>query len=143
MDAWLIVATNVFLCLTLLMISSSKGVEEDPSPSQPVEIGVVQPAIFAPEPIYARTSIQGGQIGTLTGNVNGVSAVLPLMGHESATRRSRWHYYTYTDSINKQPLSVWVNGRDCMQSLGCNEIFEGDTVRVAPYKDSFDTYLFR
>lgn len=143
MDAWLLVGTNVFLFFFLLVISSKTNKNEEAAP-QDTEPAVIQAApIYIPEPIYARTSIQGGQLGTLTGNVNGVTAVLPLMGHESATRRSRWHYYTYTDTLNKQPLSVWVNGRDCMQNIGCNELMEGDSVRVAPYNDSFDTYLFR
>ena len=106
--------------------------------SQPV-------VLYANPPQYGalRYNTEPTQLGTLTGNVNGTTSVLPLMGYVSPTRSSRWHYYTYTDSINRQPLPVRFEGRDCMQNIGCNEIMQGDSVGVVPYNSTFDTYLFQ
>lgn len=53
--------------------------------------------------------------------------LLPLYGRESQTRRYRWNYYTLVDGIK---VAVTNGLRDCMEELGCEELFDGDAVQV-------------
>ena len=115
-----------------------------PSLAPETKLNNPQHVYRVPPPSYAQSSVSSSQLGTLTAQQDSSSPpiVLPLMGRESLTRRSRWHYHTFTDTTNKQPLSVWFNNRDCMQEVGCDEIMQGDSVQVKPYNTTFETYLF-
>ena len=53
---------------------------------------------------------------------------LPLYGRRLATRSDRYNYYTRTDTYNPVPIPVMFKGRDCQDSVGCEEIFNGDKV---------------
>jgi hypothetical protein len=63
-----------------------------------------------------------GFIQTLNGQT------LPLYGRRLATRSDRYNYYTRTDTYNPVPIPVMFKGRDCQDSVGCEEIFNGDKV---------------
>ena len=116
------------------------------APKVPQHIDNKPTFIMVPPPSYARSSLPSSQIGTLTGRTGteetSPPVVLPLMGRQSLTRRNRWHYHTFTDTTNKQPLPVWFNNRDCMQEVGCDEIMQGDSVKVKPYDTPFEVYMF-
>ena len=75
-----------------------------------------------------------GQIGYLVASDDdgGRGARLPLYGQPSRTRRGRWHYYTIDGAGIKLPITS--SGRDCMDEVGCDEIFDGDMVSVDVYK---------
>jgi hypothetical protein len=63
-------------------------------------------------------SIQGGKM-------------LPLYGRRTMRGSSdRWNYYTRTDTYNPVPLPLRYKGRDCMDDIGCPEVFSGETVHV-------------
>jgi hypothetical protein len=78
------------------------------------------------------------QIGVLSSDA--ISAdlpqplILPLFGKQMRTRRERWMYYA---AAEKQPLwkvPVTKSGRNCVDDVGCEEIFDGDEVSVPIYK---------
>ena len=78
-----------------------------------------------------QTSYQ--QVGLLIGG----SETLPLYGKESLTRRNQWHYYTTTPGNQVYPLPVSTNGRDCMEDIGCSELYGNETLSVTG-KDGTD-----
>ena len=53
---------------------------------------------------------------------------LPLYGRPSVARRQRWYYYTIIAGGIK--VLVRAGRRDCMEELGCDELYDGDTVDV-------------
>ena len=71
-----------------------------------------------------QTSYQ--QVGLLIGGAE----TLPLYGKESLTRRNQWHYYTTTPGNQVYPLPVSTNGRDCMEDIGCSELYGNETLSV-------------
>jgi hypothetical protein len=71
-----------------------------------------------------QTSYQ--QVGLL---ISG-SETLPLYGKESLTRRNQWHYYTTTPGNQVYPLPVSTSGRDCMEDIGCSELYGNETLSV-------------
>ena len=80
------------------------------------------------------------QIGILT-RKNGKETMLPLMGRPLYTNRQKWQYYTINE-FNNIKLPVSKNGRSCTGEYGCNEIFNGDSVYVEGYKDSFSVTIY-
>lgn len=57
--------------------------------------------------------------------------LLPLYGRQTAYRSDRYNYYTRTDTYNPVQLPVRFEKRDCMDSIGCNELFGGENVKIA------------
>lgn len=55
---------------------------------------------------------------------------LPLYGRRTAGRSDRYNYYTRTDTYNPIPIPVQYKGRDCQDSVGCEEVFNGDKVQT-------------
>jgi hypothetical protein len=75
--------------------------------------------------------------------------VKPLYGRRTAGSNDRWNYYTRTDTYNPLPIPVSQGRRDCMDDVGCNEVFDGDAlkslngeqVKVKLYKMNGPTYI--
>ncbi len=80
------------------------------------------------------------QLGILT-RKNGRDLMLPLMGRPLYTNRQKWQYYTMNENNNIK-LPVSRAGRSCTNEYGCNEIYNGDSVYVEGYKDSFGVTLY-
>jgi hypothetical protein len=57
--------------------------------------------------------------------------VLPLYGRRTAPRSDRYQYYTRTDTYNPVALPVSHKKRDCQDGVGCEELFDGDKVKMA------------
>jgi hypothetical protein len=57
--------------------------------------------------------------------------ILPLYGRRTASRSDRFQYYTRTDSYNPVQLPLRHKNRDCQDIVGCEELFDGDTMVVA------------
>jgi len=84
------------------------------------------------------------QVGILTRENSHEDLILPLMGRKSATNRDKFQYYSMTNSagnINTK-LPISVKGKSCTSDLGCDEIFNGDTVFVEGYKDTFRATIY-
>ena len=52
------------------------------------------------------------------------------MGRETYSGSDRWQYYALSDQFNSARLTVVKNGRECDDTLGCNELYDGDLVIV-------------
>ena len=79
------------------------------------------------------------QFGILTRSGGMETMILPLMGRRSSSGRDKYQYYTMTNTagnINTK-LPVSVKGRSCSSDMGCDEIYNGDTVYVEGYNETF------
>lgn len=80
------------------------------------------------------------QMGILVG---GDGETLPLYGKEVRGRRDRYHYYTTTGGENLYPIPVSHDGRDCIEDIGCQELYGNETVSVTGKTGSFDVKMYR
>jgi hypothetical protein len=69
--------------------------------------------------------------------------LLPLYGRQTAYRTDRYNYYTRTDTYNPVQLPVRFEKRDCMDSIGCNELLGGESVNVAGLGKSGHVEVFK
>lgn len=81
------------------------------------------------------------QIGILTRG-NGDETILPLMGRPLYSNRQKWQFYSMSDKNNSVKLPISKNGRSCSADHGCDEIFNGDTVYIEGYNDSFKATIY-
>jgi hypothetical protein len=84
------------------------------------------------------------QVGLLTraNNMEG-EMILPLMGRKHMSGRDKWQYYTISGSGNlNTKLPISVNGKSCTGEYGCDDIFNGDTVYVEGYNDTFRVTMY-
>ena len=79
------------------------------------------------------------QMGVITGN----GETLPLYGKEVRGRRDRYHYYTTTGGENLYSLPISHNARDCMEDIGCEELYGNETVSVTGKIGSYAVNLYR
>lgn len=70
------------------------------------------------------------QVGYLKSNSQGINnSVLPVYGRSCTSRVGRAYYYTIVPGSGiKVPLNSY--GRDCMEEVGCEELYTGDIVMV-------------
>ena len=54
--------------------------------------------------------------------------ILPLYGRRITS--DKWNYYTRTDTYNPVPIPIHYKRRDCMEDIGCQEIYTGDEIKV-------------
>jgi hypothetical protein len=83
------------------------------------------------------------QIGTLTNNDDDPPMILPLFGRPIPARKDRWEYYTATDKYNMLRIPVTFENRDCMEEVGCREVYNKDTVFIPSYKKEFVVQLYK
>jgi len=88
------------------------------------------------------------QIGILTKTVQssrlegGEPTILPLMGRSLMNGRDKWQYYTVSNTNNSVRLPVSVKGRSCTNEYGCDSIYNGDTIYVEGYDDTFKATIY-
>lgn len=70
-------------------------------------------------------------------------SVLPLYGRPTASRSDRYQYYSRTDTYNPVQLPIRYNNRDCTDDVGCNELYSGDSVSLAPSGKRGEVTLYR
>lgn len=70
-------------------------------------------------------------------------SVLPLYGRRTTSRSDRFNYYTRTDTYNPVPLPLEYNKRDCQDDVGCNELFDGETITIKPTGKTATTSIYR
>lgn len=70
-------------------------------------------------------------------------SVWPIYGRRTATSRDRWNYYTRTDTYNPVPVPIRYQKRDCMDTIGCNEIMSGDNVQIEALHKSGVAKLYK
>ena len=114
----------------------------------PVEVPVVVPP---PRPTRREPEFRGPpikqykpgymqQMGILVG---AEGETLPLYGKEVRGRRDRYHYYTTTGGENLYPIPVTHNARDCMEDIGCEELYGNEIVTVLGKTGSFTVNMYR
>jgi hypothetical protein len=100
----------------------------------PVEKEFRKPPIKEYKPGYVQ------QMGVLVGPDE---ETLPLYGKEVRGRRDQYHYYTTTPGEQVYPLPVTINNRDCMDDIGCQELYGNESVSVLGQTGSFQAKLYR
>ena len=100
----------------------------------PVERDFRKPPIKEYKPGYVQ------QMGVLVGPDE---ETLPLYGKEVRGRRDQYHYYTTTPGEQVYPLPVTINNRDCMDDIGCQELYGNESVSVLGQTGSFQAKLYR
>lgn len=110
----------------------------------PVEMNSPREVIMEPEfrnpPIKKYKPGHVQQMGVLIGDNN---ETLPLYGKEVRGRRDRYHYYTATSGDQIYPLPVSMGDRDCMDDIGCQEIYGNESVSVMGNDSNFQAKLYR
>ena len=140
-------ALVVLVLVVLYMYQNPKvvevpvGVPVMPVPPRPV---VSQERPRSPEfreaPIKQYKPGHMQQMGILIGEGD---ETLPLYGKEVRGRRDRYHYYTTTSGENLYPLPVSHDSRDCMDDIGCQELYGNESVNVTGKTGSFNVNLYR
>ena len=77
------------------------------------------------------------------GIINVGDQVLPLYGRRTTGGSDRWNYYTRTDSYNPVPLPVKFQKRNCMDDVGCQEIFSGEDIKIDGLKKEGKTDIYQ
>jgi hypothetical protein len=74
------------------------------------------------------------QVGILTSNDENEPIILPLFSKRANNHRDRWNYYTTTDKNTMLRLPISFNNMNCDDDIGCNEIYDGNTLNIEMYK---------
>lgn len=69
--------------------------------------------------------------------------MLPLFGRRVASRSDRFNYYTRTDTYNPVPLPIRFQKKDCQDPVGCQELFDGDSIQIIPTGETASATLYR
>jgi hypothetical protein len=69
--------------------------------------------------------------------------LIPLYGRRVGSRSDRFNYYTRTDSYNPLPLPINYKRRDCQDSVGCDELYNGDQIVVSPTGEKATATLYQ
>jgi hypothetical protein len=86
-----------------------------------------------PSPAYT-------QVGILTRGSGG-DLIIPLMGRR--IMRDKMQYYTISNTGNMNTkLPISKNGKSCTGEYGCDEVYDGDTVFVEGYSDTFRATIY-
>ena len=73
----------------------------------------------------------------------GTGQMLPLYGRRSISSRDRYNYYTRTDTYNPVPMPLHYKRRDCQDDVGCEEVMDGDELRVGPTGEKVKATLYK
>jgi hypothetical protein len=85
------------------------------------------------------------QVGALymEGESNSEKKILPLFGKPTYPGSRQWLYYTGTDNFPSVKLPVENKSRSCQGDHGCQEITEGDQVKVTGYNGEFKVSVYQ
>ena len=92
-----------------------------------------------PPPYKNYKPMEYQQVGILLGT----NETLPLYGKPSYAYNSRWNYYTTTPGQQIYPLPVTYEDRDCTEDIGCNEMYDNQSVSVVGRSEPFTTKIYR
>jgi len=112
----------------------------------PVPVETIAPREVVMEPEFRNPPIKKykpghvQQMGVLLGDNN---ETLPLYGKEVRGRRDRYNYYTATSGDQIYPLPVSMGDRDCMDDIGCQEIYGNESISVMGNDSNFQAKLYR
>jgi hypothetical protein len=103
------------------------------------------PIYPAKDPVYPLRTVDTDfqQIGTLTNMDDKEPLILPLFGRPMPTRKERWEYYTATDKYHMLKIPVMFEQRDCLEEVGCREVYNKDAVFIPAYQKEFKVQLYK
>jgi len=138
----IIIVLVLLFALTVYQIRNPIVVNKQVHVPVPVEVPVQIPMEkeFRKPPIKEYKPGYVQQMGVLVGPDE---ETLPLYGKEVRGRRDQYHYYTTTPGEQVYPLPVTINNRDCMDDIGCQELYGNETVSVLGQTGSFQAKLYR
>jgi Family of unknown function (DUF5755) len=125
----------------------SPPLKNDPLFYPPILTSDIRPVPGIPINIETRGVAMGyQQIGILVPAQAphlGNKMILPLMGRRSMTGRDKWQYYTISNSgtINAK-LPIRKDGKSCTSEYGCDPLYDGDTVYVDGYNETFRATIY-
>lgn len=99
------------------------------------------PVVSVPVPSSSYTSV--GYLSSPSSQ-----RLLPLYARPSPTHRSRYNYFTRPTHEERAAADVRLpviradDGRDCTQHLGCEELYDQDTVRVPGLPEPFTVHRY-
>ena len=105
----------------------------------PVEIPMEKEYRSPPIKEYKPGHIQ--QMGVLVGDND--EETLPIYGKEVRGRRDRYNYYTTSPGNQLYSLPITIDDRDCMDDIGCQELYGNESVSVLGQTGSFQAKLYR
>ena len=108
-------------------------------PRPPIMMPTREPEFRGP-PIKQYKPGHTQQMGIIT---NDSGKTLPLYGKEVHGRRDRYHYYTTTGGDNLYSIPLSHDSRDCMDDIGCQELYGNEAVSVTGKTDPFTVNLYR
>jgi hypothetical protein len=140
----LVIVFAVVVVLLMILLLPKRPV---PPPVQPQPIQPQLPVVFreAPPSLAYRRRILSGVPQTYTpiGYLEQDTRMFPLYGRASPTNAHRWNYHTVTDRLSNIRLPIQsLDGRDCTLDMGCNELYDGDRVRVPGFSDVFTVHTY-
>jgi len=136
------VAILVLLFVVLYQLYNPTIVKEQVAVEVPVEVPVQIPVEkeFRKPPIKEYKPGYVQQMGVLVGPDE---ETLPLFGKEVRGRRDRYHYYTVTPGEQIYSLPVTHDNRDCMDDIGCQELYGNESVSVLGQAGTFQAKMYR
>lgn len=69
--------------------------------------------------------------------------MLPLYGEQTYPGSRQWKYYTGSDGYQSVKLPVQNGNKDCQDTYGCDEIYEGNIVGVKGYDSQFKANIYK
>jgi hypothetical protein len=100
------------------------------------------------DPVYPlrRVETPFQQVGTLVykrADEDAEPIILPLFGRPMPTRADRWEYYTATDKQNMLKIPINFERNDCLEEVGCREVYNRDKVFIPAYEKEFEVNLYK
>lgn len=119
---------------TMMSSASSSDPRTPPTNGMPINVNT------------RSATVEYNQLGLLTRSSEGEhndKIILPLFGRQSDIGRSKYQYYTMsnTGSVSTK-LPVNLAGKSCTSERGCDEIVSGDMVYVEGYGDVFKATVY-
>lgn len=140
----LAVAVIVMLVAIVAYLATAKPREvEVPTPyavEVPVPVEIPREPEFRKPPVKEYKPGHVQQMGVLLGEDG---ETLPLYGKEVRGRRDRYHYYTSTPGQQIYSLPVTHEDRDCMDDMGCRELYGQERVNVMGKSTPYEAKLYR
>lgn len=80
------------------------------------------------------------QVGILTRQSD--ETILPLLGRPLIVHRDKWNFYCMNDKNNAIKLPIVHNNKRCTGPNGCDNLYDGDSVYVEGYKETFQVTMY-
>ena len=69
--------------------------------------------------------------------------ILPLYGEQTYPGSRQWKYYTGSDGYHSIKLPITNGNKHCQDSYGCDEIYDGNVVKVKGHDSGFKANIYK